>query len=73
MFPFRFRLLTSLSDLADAFPNGELAEAFRQDWLNTLIRETKINRDYGPRTIETARWAREQVKRQVGGSTSVMQ
>ncbi|KXJ94102.1 armadillo-type protein [Microdochium bolleyi] len=62
-----------IGDLADAFPNGELADAFRQDWLTTLIKETKTNREFGPRTIETARWAREQVKRQVGGTTSVMQ
>lgn len=65
-------MLTLFSDLADAYPNGELADAFRQDWLTTLIKETKTNREFGPRTIETARWAREQVKRQVGGSTSVM-
>ncbi|OTA62839.1 ARM repeat-containing protein [Hypoxylon sp. EC38] len=62
-----------IGDLADAFPNGELAEAFRQDWLTAMIKETKTNREFQPRTIETARWAREQVKRQLGGTTSVMQ
>ncbi|KAI0602571.1 ARM repeat-containing protein [Biscogniauxia sp. FL1348] len=62
-----------IGDLADAFPNGELSDAFRQDWVTTMIKETKTNREFQPRTIDTARWAREQVKRQLGGSSSVMQ
>ncbi|KAI1456773.1 ARM repeat-containing protein [Annulohypoxylon moriforme] len=62
-----------IGDLADAFPHGELAEAFRQDWLTAMIKETKTNREFQSRTLDTARWAREQVKRQLGGSTSVMQ
>ncbi|KAI5467792.1 armadillo-type protein [Mariannaea sp. PMI_226] len=61
-----------IGDLADAYPNGELVDAFRQDWLTAMIKETKTNRDFMPRTIETARWAREQVKRQLGGSQTVM-
>ncbi|KAK3331040.1 armadillo-type protein [Apodospora peruviana] len=61
-----------IGDLADAYPNGELVEAFRQDWLSALIKETRSNRDFQARTIETARWAREQVKRQIGGSQNVM-
>lgn len=61
------------SDLADAYPNGELVDSFfRQDWLTTMIKETKTNREFQPRTIETARWAREQVKRQLGGAQTVM-
>lgn len=60
------------SDLADAYPSGELVDAFRQDWLTTMIKETKTNREFQPRTVETARWAREQVKRQLGGSQTVM-
>lgn len=63
---------TIFSDLADAYPNGELVDAFRQDWLTQMIKETKTNRDFAPRTIETARWAREQVKRQLGGTQNVM-
>ncbi|KAK5636156.1 hypothetical protein RRF57_011868 [Xylaria bambusicola] len=62
-----------IGDLADAYPNGELADAFRQDWLSIMIKETKSNREFQSRTIETARWAREQVKRQLGGTSSVMQ
>ncbi|KAI1161451.1 armadillo-type protein [Nemania serpens] len=62
-----------IGDLADAYPNGELADGFRQDWLSVMIKETRANREFQSRTIETARWAREQVKRQLGGTSSVMQ
>jgi len=41
--------------------------------LTNLIKETRTNREFQPRTIETARWAREQVKRQLGGTANVMQ
>lgn len=61
------------SDLADAYPGGQLAEILGQEWVTTLIKETRSNREFQPRTIETARWAREQVKRQVGGTATVMQ
>jgi len=31
-----------------------------------MIKETRTNRDYSSRTTEVAKWAREQVKRQIG-------
>ena len=58
-------ILMFYSDLADAFPNGEYANYFRNDWITMLVKETKSNRDYSPRTVDTARWTREQVKRQI--------
>ncbi|KAJ6786286.1 hypothetical protein PWT90_00826 [Aphanocladium album] len=61
-----------IGDLADAYPNGELVDAFRQQWVTAMIKETKTNRDFSPRTIETARWAREQVKRQLAGGQTAM-
>lgn len=61
-----------IGDIADAYPGGELVEAFRSDWLTAMIKETKTNREFQPRTIDTARWAREQVKRQLGGQQAVM-
>lgn len=60
----------SVSDLAEGFPNGEFSNYFRNDWVTALVRETRQNRDYGPRTIDTARWTREQVKRQINMSTA---
>lgn len=61
-----------VGDLVDAFPNGEFAGFFRQDWVTALVRETRTGNEYGPRTIDTARWAREQVKRQVNIATAAM-
>ncbi|KAL2121983.1 hypothetical protein VTJ04DRAFT_2438 [Mycothermus thermophilus] len=61
-----------IGDLADAYPNGQLADAFRQDWVTAMIKETRGNREFQARTIETARWAREQVKRQIGGTQTVL-
>lgn len=58
------------SDLAESFPNGELVDAFRQDWVTSMIKETKTNRDFHYRTIDVARWAREQVKRQIAGGNA---
>ncbi|KAG8528831.1 uncharacterized protein KY384_006520 [Bacidia gigantensis] len=62
-----------IGDLADTFPNGDYANLFQQDWVTALIKDVKTNRDFQPRSIETARWAREQVKRQIvtvqGGQT----
>ncbi|KAJ6160500.1 hypothetical protein N7470_003896 [Penicillium chermesinum] len=60
-----------IGDLADAYPNGELAAYFRNDWVTSLVRETRTSRQYSPRTIETARWTREQVKRQINMSTAM--
>jgi importin subunit beta-1 len=54
------------SDLADAFPNGDFREYFRHDFLTAMARETRANQDFSGRTRDTARWAREQIKRQVG-------
>ena len=63
-FSFHFHLLTIYSDLADTFPNGEFAQNYRQDWVMAMVRAVRSNRDHTDRTINTARWAREQVRRQ---------
>ncbi|KAL5362895.1 armadillo-type protein [Aspergillus floccosus] len=59
-----------LGDLAEAFPNGEFAAFFRNEWVTALVRDTRQNRDFSSRTIDTARWTREQVKRQINLSTA---
>lgn len=38
-----------------------------------MIKETRSNREFQQRTIETARWAREQVKRQISGTQGMIQ
>lgn len=55
------------SDLAEAFPNGDYAHLYQAEWVMLMIKDVRVNRDreYQQRTIDTARWAREQVKRQI--------
>ncbi|RDL41093.1 Importin beta-1 subunit [Venustampulla echinocandica] len=62
-----------IGDLADSFPNGEFSAFYRADWLTAMIKETRQNREFQARTIDTARWAREQVKRQIGGTQGIQQ
>jgi importin subunit beta-1 len=52
------------SDLAEAFPNGEYVHFYRNEWISQMIKDTRRNRDFSQRTLETAAWTREQVKRQ---------
>ncbi|KAL7274865.1 karyopherin Kap95 [Rhizina undulata] len=54
-----------LGDLADAFPNGAIAQYFKADWVIAMVKEVRSNREYSGRTIDIARWTREQVKRQL--------
>ncbi|MCJ1424384.1 karyopherin beta [Sticta canariensis] len=54
-----------IGDLADTFSRGEYADYYRAEWVTQLIKDTRSNRDFQGRTIDTARWAREQVKRQI--------
>jgi importin subunit beta-1 len=61
-----------IGDLADAFPNGQFREFFREDFLTAMTRETRSNQDFLSRTRDTARWAREQIKRQIGGNQGIM-
>jgi len=55
-----------IGDLSEAFPNGEYGHYFRQEFLTAMARDTRANKDFSSRTIDTARWAREQIKRQSG-------
>ena len=58
---------SSSPEAIEAYQNklNVLAQFFRQDWLTNLVKEVRSNRDYSPRTHDTARWAREQIKRQL--------
>ncbi|KAI9890269.1 MAG: karyopherin beta [Vezdaea aestivalis] len=62
-----------IGDIADSFPNGEFAPAFRHEWVMNFIRDVRASHDFQQSTIDTARWAREHVRRQIGGVTSVSQ
>ena len=43
-----------------------MSQYFRNDWLTSMARETRANKEFSQRTQDTARWAREQIKRQSG-------
>jgi importin subunit beta-1 len=58
-----------IGDLSETFPNGEYAQLFSQQWITAMAREVRSNKEYTQRTQDTARWAREQIKRQSGRST----
>jgi importin subunit beta-1 len=57
-----------IGDLAEAFPEGNCREYFRHDFLTAMAREARSNHDFSQRTRDTGRWAREQIKRQIGES-----
>jgi hypothetical protein len=37
-----------------------------------MVKEVRSNRDFSDRTITTARWARDQIKRQIGKFTAFL-
>jgi importin subunit beta-1 len=59
-----------IGDLSETFPNGEYAASFSQQWVTNMAREVRANKEYSQRTQDTARWAREQIKRQSGKLSS---
>jgi importin subunit beta-1 len=52
-------------DVAEAFPNGELREFFKQEWITECLKQARSRAGYRPSTKETAKWARELVKAQL--------
>lgn len=57
-----------LGDIASMYPPGSLSEAYQAPWITETIKKARSDRSYGPSTKETAKWAREQQKRQVQAS-----
>ncbi|KAK0944281.1 karyopherin Kap95 [Friedmanniomyces endolithicus] len=55
-----------IGDISEAFPSGEYSQYFKSEWLTNMARDTRANKEFSPRTQDTARWAREQIKRQSG-------
>ncbi|TKA63899.1 hypothetical protein B0A55_10942 [Friedmanniomyces simplex] len=55
-----------IGDISEAFPSGEYNQYFKNEWLTNMARETRANKEFSSRTQDTARWAREQIKRQSG-------
>ncbi|KAJ2909493.1 karyopherin Kap95 [Coemansia aciculifera] len=51
-----------LGDLADAFPNGEIRDHLRADWIQALIKHGRTSQR-GSAMRDQTRWAREMIKR----------
>ncbi|RKP02570.1 hypothetical protein CXG81DRAFT_29479 [Caulochytrium protostelioides] len=58
-------LVGLLGDLADAFPPGQLKALFQQPWIESLLKSTRKDSRASPSTREVARWAVENVRRQL--------
>lgn len=54
-----------LGDLAALYPDGTLQQFFRLDKISDFIKKTRSNPSFSQTTKDTARWAREQEKRQL--------
>lgn len=52
-------------DLAMMYPDGRIKNVFLQDWVTEFIRKTRANAAFQQSTKDTARWAREQQKKQL--------
>ncbi|KAF1986377.1 ARM repeat-containing protein [Aulographum hederae CBS 113979] len=61
-----------LGDISEAFPNGEFRVLYQAEWVSQFAKEVRSNREFSKRTQDTARWAREQIKRQTGGIQGLM-
>lgn len=54
-----------LGDIASMFSGGEFKQAYMQQWVTEFIKKTRSNPVFLQLTKDTARWAREQQKRQL--------
>ena len=52
------------SDLAEAFPPGQLRNFFANDWVEPLIKQVRQDKLSGA-TKEVAKWLRDMMKRQL--------
>ncbi|SCU78925.1 LAME_0A06436g1_1 [Lachancea meyersii CBS 8951] len=55
-----------IGDVAAMFPDGRIKQFYSQDWVTEFIKKTRSNPTFSQSTKDTARWAREQQKFQIG-------
>ncbi|AOW03955.1 armadillo-type protein [Yarrowia lipolytica] len=55
-----------IGDVATMYPGGDFKEAYTKPWVLEFIRRTRSDPEFTDETKITARWAREQQKRQLG-------
>ena len=54
-----------LGDIASMYGPGQLRELYSEQWITEFIRKARTDQSYSSVTRDTARWAREQQKRQI--------
>ncbi|CAI4654546.1 AIG_G0038140.mRNA.1.CDS.1 [Saccharomyces cerevisiae] len=54
-----------IGDIAAMFPDGSIKQFYGQDWVIDYIKRTRSGQLFSQATKDTARWAREQQKRQL--------
>ncbi|CDK29081.1 unnamed protein product [Kuraishia capsulata CBS 1993] len=54
-----------IGDLAAMYPNGEIKEVYAQEWVSDFIKKTKNHPMFSQATKDTARWAKEQQRKQL--------
>ncbi|CEP63668.1 karyopherin beta LALA0_S08e07866g [Lachancea lanzarotensis] len=55
-----------IGDVAAMFPDGRIKQFYAQEWVSEFIKKTRSNATFSQSTKDTARWAREQQKYQIG-------
>ncbi|SCU80573.1 LAMI_0B03004g1_1 [Lachancea mirantina] len=55
-----------IGDVAAMFPDGRIKQFYSQEWVTEFIKKTRSNTSFSQSTKDTARWAREQQKFQMG-------
>ncbi|SCU83307.1 LADA_0C10682g1_1 [Lachancea dasiensis] len=55
-----------IGDVAAMFPDGRIKQFYSQEWVAEFIKKTRSNPLFSQSTKDTARWAREQQKLQLG-------
>lgn len=55
-----------LGDIGAMFEPARFNQAYQQPWVTDIIKRTRANDSFSETTRNTARWAREQQKRQIG-------
>ena len=58
-------LIGLVGDLAETFPPGQMKHLFSAPWIESLLKEIKIDRSVSVGTKEVGKWAREMVRRQI--------
>ncbi|KAK9480637.1 armadillo-type protein [Lipomyces japonicus] len=55
-----------IGDVSDIYRNGEVKIFFGEEWISDLIRKARSDSNFSANLKETAKWAREQQKYQLG-------